>query len=113
MLSSELPLFEELLYFRNGHDGKTFEANRRALLAGRNIDIGHTGLSKFAGTVKMSPLMNESAYRDYVAAINAAAKLVCKGSVNNASQLTKQIYQADETWPRRGYSSSYGVVSGI
>ena len=66
----------------------------------------------------MPPPINENAYRDHVAAINAAAELVCKESMSNASQQTKKIYEAEEdgkygTWRRRGYSSSYGVVSGI
>ena len=64
-------------------NGKAFEVNRRPVLAGRNIDIGHTGLSKFAGTIYMPPPMNENAYRDHVAAINAAAELVCKESMSN------------------------------
>lgn len=42
------------------HNGKAFEVNRRAVLAGRNIGIGHTGLSKFAGTMNMPPPMNEN-----------------------------------------------------
>ena len=66
-----------------------------------------------------------SAYGDHVSAINTAAGLVCKKSMINASQQTKQFYEAEEdgkydigisadgTWRRRGYSSSYGVVSGI
>ena len=75
--------------------------------------------------MNMPPQMNENAYRDHVAAINVAAELVCKESMNNASQPTKQFYEveedgkyeigisADGTWQRREYSSSYGVVSGI
>ena len=106
-------------------NGKALEVNRRAVLAGRNIGIGHTGLPKFAGTMNMPPPMNENAYRDHVAAMNAAAELICKESMSNASQQTKLFYEveedgkydigisADGTWRHRGYSSSYGVVPGI
>ena len=37
------------------HNGKAFEVNRTAVLAGRNIDIGQTRLTKFAGTMNMPP----------------------------------------------------------
>ena len=76
--------------------------------------------------MNMPPPMNENAYRDHVSAINTAAELVCKKSmINEYGQQTKQFYEAEEdgkydirisadgTWRRRGYSSSYGVVSGI
>ena len=108
---------------RAARNGKAFEVNRRAVLAGRNIGIGHIGLSKFAGPMNMPPTMND-VDRDHVAAINAA-ELVCKESMNNASQQTKQFYEveedgkydigisADGTLQRREYSSLYGVVSGI
>ena len=46
--------------------------------------------------MSMPPPMNESAYRDHVSAINTAAELVCKKSMINASQQTKQFYEAEE-----------------
>ena len=106
------------------HNGKAFEVNRRAVLAGRNIGIGYIGLLIFAGTMNMPPPMNKNVCRDHVAAINAA-ELVCKESMNNASQQTKQFYEveehgkydigisADGTWQHREYSFSHGVESGI
>ena len=106
-------------------NGKAFEVNHRAVLAGRNIGIGHRGLAKFAGTMNMPPPMNENAYRDHVAFINAAAEVVCKEIMNKASEETKQFSEVEEdgnfdigisangTWRRRGFSSSYGGVSGI
>jgi hypothetical protein len=57
------------------HNGKAFEVNRRAVLGGRNIGIGHRGASKSAGTMNMPPPMNENAYRDHVVAIHA--EVVC------------------------------------
>ncbi|CAB4024276.1 Hypothetical predicted protein [Paramuricea clavata] len=75
--------------------------------------------------MNMLPPMNENAYRDHVSAIHAAAEVVCKESMNSASDETKQFYEveedgnydigisADGTWRRRGYSSSYGVVTGM
>jgi hypothetical protein len=38
--------------------------------------------------------MNENAYRDHVLAIHA--EVVCKESMNNASQETKQFYEVEE-----------------
>ncbi|CAB4039199.1 Hypothetical predicted protein [Paramuricea clavata] len=58
------------------HNGKAFEVNRRAVLAGGNIGIGHRGPSKSAGTMNMPPPMNENAYRDQVVAIHA--EVICK-----------------------------------
>jgi hypothetical protein len=58
------------------HNGKAFEVNRRAVLAGRSIGIGHRGPSKSAGTMNMPPPMNENAYRDHVVATHA--EVVCK-----------------------------------
>jgi hypothetical protein len=76
------------------HNGKAFEVNRRAVLTGRNIGIGHRGSSKSTGTMNMPPPMNENAYRDHVLAIHA--EVVCKESMNNASQETKQFYEVEE-----------------
>jgi hypothetical protein len=106
------------------HNGKAFVVNRRAVLAGRNIGIGHRGLSKFAGTMNMPPPMNENAYRDHVVAIHAAAEEVCKESTNHARQETKQFYEveedgnyigisADGTWTQRGFSSCRSHVKRV
>lgn len=75
---------------------RAFEVNCRAVLAGRNIGIGHRGLSKFAGTMNMLPPMNENVYRDHVEAIHAAAEVVRKESMNKASQETKQFYEVED-----------------
>ncbi|CAB4023629.1 Hypothetical predicted protein [Paramuricea clavata] len=88
----------DMSFYTSGtvHNGKAFVVNRRAVLAGRNIGIGHRGLSKFAATMNMPPPMNENAYRDHVVAIHAAAEVVCKESMNHARQETKQFYEVEE-----------------
>ncbi|XP_046850412.1 uncharacterized protein LOC124443906 [Xenia sp. Carnegie-2017] len=71
----------------------------------------------------LSP-MNANSYNDHVMAIHVAAEVVAKNSMKHAAEELKQFYEpedglydvgisVDGTWRRRGYSSSYGVVTGI
>jgi hypothetical protein len=110
---------------RVNNKSKAFEANRRAVLAMRNIGVGHQGLVKFCGAMNMLAPMNANSYTDHVTAIHGAAELVAKASMKSAAEETKQFYEpeedgvydvgisADGSWRRRGYSSSYGVVTGM
>ena len=119
-------------YFQNfytskrvDNTSKAFEVNRRAVLSMRNIGIGHQGLVKFCNIMNMLPPMNVNSYTDHIQAIHAAAKHVANDSMERAAQGVKEFYDseddgicdvgisADGTWRRRGYSSLYGVVSGI
>ena len=59
---------------------KAFEANRRAVLAMRNIGVGHQGLVKFCGMMKMLAPMNANSYTDHVTAIHRAAQVVAKAA---------------------------------
>ena len=97
---------------RVNNKSKAFEANRRAVLAMRNIGVGHQGLVKFCGAMNMLAPMNANSYT------------VAKASMKSAAEETKQFYEpeddvydigifADATWRRRGYSSSYVVVTGM
>ena len=104
---------------------QAFEVNRRAVLASRNIGVGHQGLVKFAGTMNMPPPMNENAYRDILEAVKKAAQTVCQQSMTAAVDDAKRFYEPEEdgvfeigisgdgTWRRRGYSSLYGIVTAI
>lgn len=105
------------------NNSKAFEVNRRAVLATRNIGVGHQGLEKFACVMNMLPPMNENAYRDHVQAVHDAAERVAKESMSQAANRVKEFYEPDEegiyniavsgdgTWRKRGFSSSYGVVT--
>ncbi|CAB4040307.1 Hypothetical predicted protein [Paramuricea clavata] len=69
--------------------------------------------------------MNINSYTNHVTAIHGTAEVVAKASMKSAAEETKQFYEpeedgghdigitADETWRQRGYSSSYGVVTGM
>ena len=105
------------------NNSKAFEVNRRAVLATRNIGVGHQGLVKFACVMNMLPPRNENAYRDHVQAVHGAAKHVATESMSRAADKVKEFYEPDEegiyniavsgdgTWRKRGFSSSFGVVT--
>ena len=104
---------------------KAYEVNRRAVLAAGNIGCGHLGLSKFAAVMNMMQPMKANSYSEHVTAVHAAAKTAAKDSMCEAAEEVKEFYEreedvlynigisADGTWRRRGYSSSYGVVTGM
>ena len=80
---------------------------------------------KFTGVMNMPTPMNENSYRDHVAAVKSAAQVVCEKSMRNAVEEVKTFYEpaddgifdigvsGDGTWRKRGYSSSYGVVTAL
>ena len=70
-----------------------FEANRRAVLAMRNIEVGHQGLVKFCGTMNMLAPMNANSYTDHVTAIHGAAEVIAKESMKSATEETKEFYE--------------------
>lgn len=117
--------FYEKCYSSSKIEGsQAFEVNRRIVLATKNIGIGHQALAKFTCVMNMPPPMNENSYRDHVAVVRSATQAVCKQSMANAAQEVKTFYEPQEdgkfdiavsgdgTWRKRGYSSSYGVVTG-
>jgi hypothetical protein len=91
----------------------------------RNIGVGHQGLVKFCGAMNMLAPMNANSYTNHVTAIHGAADVVAKASMKSAAEETKQFYEPEEdgvhdigitvdgTWRQRGYSFSYGVVTGM
>ena len=104
---------------------QAFEVNRRAVLAMRNIGVRHQGLVKFTCVLNMLPPMNENSYRDHVKALRNAAESVAKASMRKAAGEVKEFYEpaedglydiavsGDGTWRKRGFSSSYGVVTAL
>lgn len=107
------------------NNGQAFEVNRRVVLALRNIGVGHQGLVKFCGVMNMLPPMNENSFQDHVKAVKRAAQTVSDESMSKAADEIKQFYEpesdgvyniavsGDGTWRRRGFSSSYGVVTAL
>ena len=105
--------------------GKAFEVNRRVVLAARNIGVGHQGLLKFSAVMNMMAPMHQNSYSDHVKAICNAAQNVAKRSMENAVEELKEFYEpeedgfynvgisADGTWRKRGFSSSFGVVTAL
>lgn len=102
---------------------QAFEVNRRAVLAMRNIGVGHQGLVKFTCVMNMLPPMNENAYCNRVKALQDASEIVAKESMAKAANDMKELYVPNEedlydiavsgagTWRKRGYSSTYGGVT--
>ena len=93
------------------------KVNRRAVLAMRNIGVGHQGLVKFTCVMNMLPPMNENSYRDHVKALRNTAESVAKASMSKAAGEVKEFYEpaedglydigvsGDGTWRKRGFSS--------
>ena len=86
-------------------------------MATRNNGIGHQALAKFCCVMNMPPPMNENSYRDHVAVVRSAAQAVCKQSMPNAEPQEDGNFDirvsGDGTQRKRGYSSSYGVVTAL
>ena len=71
------------------------------------------------------PPMNENSYRDHVKALRNAAESVAKSSMSKAAGEFKEFYEPAEdgfydiavsgggTWRKRGFSSSYGVLTAL
>lgn len=94
-------------------------------MATRNIGIGHQALAKFTCVMNMPLPMNENSYRTHVAVVRSVAQAVCEQSMANAVEEVKTFYEPQEdgifdigvsgdgTWRKRGYSSSYRVVTAL
>ena len=75
--------------------------------------------------MNMLPPMNENSYRDHVKALRNAAESVAKSSMSKGAGEVKEFYEpaedglydiavsGDGTWRKRGFSSSYGVVTAL
>ena len=106
-------------------NSQAFEVNRRVVLATRNIGVGHQGLVKFCCVMNMLPPMNDNSFQDHVKAVRSACQTVAEKSMSKAADEVKTYYDAEEdgvyniaisgdgTWRRRGFSSSYGVVTAM
>ena len=78
------------------NNSKAFEVNRRAVLATRNIGVGHQGLVKFTCVMSMLPPMNENAYRDHVQAQAAQTLFVIyiRDSIALRFEPFKRMYES-------------------
>eukprot|EP00112_Aurelia_sp_Birch-Aquarium-sp1_P014509 Seg314.3 transcript_id=Seg314.3/GoldUCD/mRNA.D3Y31 product="hypothetical protein" protein_id=Seg314.3/GoldUCD/D3Y31 len=112
-------------FYTSKRTGHSFEINKRAVLASRNIGVGHEGLVKFAAAMNMPPSMNANAYTDSVKHLKEAAKDVAERSMHTAASETKRSYEVaddgiydigvsgDGTWRKRGFTSSSGIVTAM
>ena len=118
--------FYEKFYSSSKIEGsQAFKVNRRIVLATKNNGISHQALPKFTCVMNMPPPVNEHSYRDHVAVVRSAAQAVRKQSMANAVKEVKTFYEPQDdgkfdiavsrygTWRKRGYSSSYGVVTAL
>ena len=106
-------------------NGQAFEVNRGVVLASRNIGVGHQGLVKFCAVMNMLAPMNENSFQDHLKAARKVTKTVAEKSMSKAADELKEFYEperdgvyniavsGDGTWRRRGFSSSYGVVTAL
>ena len=74
-------------------NSRAFEVNRRAVLATRNVGIGHQGLVRFTCAMNMLLPMNENVYRDHVQAMRDAAEHTAKKSMSKAADKVKECYE--------------------
>ena len=112
-------------FYTSKRTGHSFEINKRAVLASRNIGVGLEGLVKFAAAMNMPAPMNANAYTDGVKHLKEAAKYVAERSMHRAASETKLSYEVaddgiydigvsgDGTWRKRGFSSSSGIVTAM
>ena len=100
----------------SGKTGRTFDLNRRSVLAMRCIGCGWSALEKFCGIMNLPPPVSEPAFSSHQKTILAAThKVADKALIEVAAEL-RSLTNSDEvavtfdgTWMRRGYSSLYGV----
>jgi len=100
--------------------GRSYDVNRRSVLAMRYIGRGHNGLRKFLRVMNFPAPATEKAYLNQQKAILAAATKVAESDmVQSATGLlsmagSNQVSVTfDGTWMRRVYSSLYGVFACI
>ena len=87
--------------------------------------MGHQGLAQFTCVMNTLPPMNKNSYRDHVKALRVATESVAKESMSRAASEVKEFYEPNEeslydiamsgdgTWRKRGFLSSYGVVTAM
>lgn len=95
------------------------------MLAARSIGVGHQGLLKFSAVMNIMTPTHGNPYSDHVKATCNAAQSVAKRSMENAVEELKELYEPEEdgfynvrisaegTWKKRGFSSSFGVVTAL
>lgn len=103
---------------------KSYEINRRIILAMRMLGVGLNGTMKFCAFMDLPRPIFQSFYDKVVKAISTASKAVCDRSMNKAADLEKKrsieekqehgiSVSGDGTWRKRGFSSLFGLVTVI
>ena len=110
-------------FYTSNRTGHSFDVNKRAVLAARNIGVGYQGLRKFAAAMNMPAPMTKKAYATTVKTLKDAAERVAQKSMSNSVPETTDYYEVaddgifdiavsgDGTWRKRGYKSAYGIVA--
>lgn len=103
---------------------KSYEINRRIILAMRMLGIGLNGTMKFCAFMDLPRPIFQSFYDKVVTTISIATEAVCKKSMNIAANIEKNrsiekgqehgiSVSGDGTWRKRGFSSLFGLVTLI
>ena len=108
--------------------GRRFDVNKRIVYSTRTCGIGHNGLQSFCQDMNMPGSVNAPAYKNIIAEIKDATKLVAEETMNTAADelinksdtvsenegLPLNIrVSGDGSWQRRGFTSLNGFVSVI
>lgn len=97
---------------------KTFEVNRRAVYAFREIGCGHSEMVTFCYLMDLPPPPQKSAYHKHIHVFNEVTTQLAKETMLcAASDLAKNsgecAVSVDGTWMKRGFTSLVGVVTVI
>jgi len=103
---------------------KSYEINRRIILAMRLLGVGLNGIIKFCAFMDLPRPIFQSFYDKIVHTISTATQHVSEKSMKNAAQKEKALsiekgqtngitVSGDGTWRKRGFSSLFGLVTLI
>lgn len=103
---------------------KSYEINRRNVLAMRLLGVGLYRIIKFCGVMELPRPIFQSFYDKIIKNIHIATEDVCKNSISNAAKEEKAVsienktingisVSGDGTCRKRGFSSLYGLITLI
>ncbi|XP_065066739.1 uncharacterized protein LOC135692514 [Rhopilema esculentum] len=98
----------------------SFEVNVRAVMAMRNLGIGHDGLESFCMHMNMQQPMTRNNYNKLIDSLHTVYMNEAEQSMKNAAEQVKAKEQStditasfDGSWQKPGHASLNGVVSAI
>ena len=99
---------------------KTTEINIRAVYGFLSIGVGHIPLTKLCGFLNMPPPLTKNVYDGLSYSIKVASKQIAEKNMSDAAarlrgteKTTDVGISVDDTWQRKSFSSTYGVVIAI